>query len=1040
MQSRRQRLRGLRLLCACALLYVAPLAEASEYHGQVFCGGVPVPGATVLVTQGTNRFSTVTDRQGLYEFADLPDGTWKIRIEMRGFSALEGEVKVAADAPQGSWELKLLGLDQMLAEMRVTTSESKPPLKTRPSDIGEAIRKDAPKQDEASVPEAPRPQDDTVDRPSDGLLINGSESNAATSKYSLTPAFGNRRPGTKSLYTGGIGATVGNSIFDARPYALAGLPLPKASYSRLTTMFTLGGPLNIPHLMYHGPTFFVGYQGTRNHDAVIESGLVPTAAERNGDLSGLLDAQGQPVKIYNPTNGLPFTGLIPVSAQAQSLLKLYPLSNLADNSRYNYQTQVLNNTHADALQSRLDKTIGRKDLVYGGFGFRSLRSDSANLFNFRDTTNTLGIDTNMNWSHRFRHQYFALLGYRFSRLRTEVRPEFQGRENISGNAGITGNDQDPMNWGPPSLMFSGGIATLTDAQSLFNRNRTDAVSLNISTTQRHHTVTFGGDFRRQEFNEFSQQNPRGSFTFTGAATQAPGGTSANPVTASGSDLADFLFGVPDTSAVAYGNPDKYFRQSAYDAYITDDWRLRPELTINAGMRWEYGVPMTELYGRLVNLDITSGFARFAPVLGSSPTGPLTGTEYPSSLVRPDRRGFEPRIGISWRPLPASTLVIRGGYGIYRDTSIYLSSAESMSQQSPLSTSVSAASSAGCPLTLANGFINCSGTTSNTFAVDPNLRVGYVQTWQLIAQRDLPGAMVMTATYLGTKGTHGMQEFLPNTYPIGAENPCPACLAGFIYRTSNGNSTRQSGQIQLRRRLRSGFTATVDYTFAKALDNDSQVGASGHVTATTTTAGAESQPSAPPPTVAQNWLDLRAERGLSIFDQRHLVKAQIQYTSGMGIGGGTLLSGWRGTLLKQWTVLTQISAGSGLPETPIYLGVVPGTGVTGTIRPDLTGAPIYQASDGYFLNVAAYSEPLAGQWGTARRNSITGPSQFSLDAGLQRTFRLRDPLHLDVRMDATNLLNHTVFTSWNTTVNSTTFGLPSAANSMRSLQLTGRLRF
>jgi trimeric autotransporter adhesin len=1035
-----RQLRGLRLLCACALLYVAPMAMASEYHGQVFVGGVPVPGATVTVTQDTNRFTTVTDRQGLYEFADLVDGTWKIRIEMRGFLALEGEVLVTPNAPQGSWELKLLGLDQMLAQTQVTTPEGKPPLQTRAADTGDANRKDARKQDDVSAPEPAQLPDQADDRPSDGLLINGSVNNAATSPFALSSAFGNRRPGTKSLYTGGIGATVGNSVFDARPYALAGLALPKASYSRVTTVVTLGGPLNIPHLMYHGPTFFVGYQRTRDHDAAIESGLVPTAAERDGDLSGLLNAVGQPVTVFNPMTGLPFSGAIPVSSQAQALLKLYPLPNLADNSRYNYQTQVLNNIHTDALQSRLDKTIGRRDQVYGGFGFRSSRADNANLFNFRDTTNTLGIDTNVNWSHRFPRQYFVLVGYHFTRLRTETEPEFQGRENISGDAGITGNDQDPTNWGPPGLVFSSGIAVLTDALSLFNRNRTDAFSLNVTTTHRHHTVTFGGDFRRQDFNEFSQQNPRGIFTFTGAATQAGGSTSTNTATTSGSDLADFLLGVPDTSALAYGNADKYFRQSVYDAYITDDWRLLPELTINAGLRWEYGAPMTELFGRLVNLDIAPGFTAVAPILGSSSTGPLTGTKYPSSLVRPDRSGFEPRVGASWRPLPASTLVMRAGYGIYRDTSLYLSSAEMMAQQSPLSKSVSVANSAACPLTLANGFLNCAGTTSNTFALDPNLRVGYAQIWQLTAQRDLPGAIVMTATYLGTKGTRGMQEFLPNTYPIGATDPCNSCPTGFVYRTSNGNSTRHAGQIQLRRRLRRGFTASVDYTYAKALDNDSQLGAQGHVAATTTTTTtADTQP-IPAPTIAQNWLDLRGERGLSTFDQRHLVKAQIQYTSGMGMGGGTLLSGWRGTLLKEWTLLGQLSAGSGLPETPLYLATVPGTGVTGTIRPDLTGAPIYQASAGYFLNVAAYSAPAAGQWGTARRTSITGPDQFSLDASLQRTFRLRDPLHLDVRLDATNLLNHAVFNSWNTTVNSTTFGLPSAANSMRSLELSGRLRF
>ena len=106
-------------------------------------------------------------------------------------------------------------------------------------------------------------------------------------------------------------------------------------------------------------------------------------------------------------------------------------------------------------------------------------------------------------------------------------------------------------------------------------------------------------------------------------------------------------------------------------------------------------------------------------------------------------------------------------------------------------------SAACPQTLASGFNPCSSTTPNTFAVDPNFRVGYAQTWQLAVQSDLPGALQMTATYLGIKGTRGVQEYLPNTYPIGATNQCPACPIGFVYRASNGNSTREAGQIHSR---------------------------------------------------------------------------------------------------------------------------------------------------------------------------------------------------------------------------------------------------
>jgi hypothetical protein len=1039
MQSKRQRkaFAGLCLIGTLVLLHSAFIAWATEHHGQVFFRGAPVPGATVTVSEGDKQIKTVTDRQGLYEFPDLPDGEWKIKIELSGFSTLEGKVTVAPCAPEGAWELSLLGLDAILAQSQVTKPENPaqlPPVILPATAPGAGTQKTA----DGAVPVPPAPPDENAERSSDGLLINGSENNAATSPFAMAPAFGNRRQGVKDLYTGGIGAIVDNSVFDARPYSLTGLETPRDLYSRYTGMLTLGGPLNIPHLLHNGPNFFVGYQWTRDSDASSLSGLVPDPAERTGDLSNLLNAQGQPVTIYNPSTGAPTTGSIPVSPQAAALLSLYPLPNLAGNSRYNYQTEVLNSTHIDALQSRFNRSIGRRDQMHGGFGFRSSRGADTNLFGFLDTTNTLGFDTNVNWSHRYRHQIFVLLGYHFTRLRTEVRPAFDGRENISGAAGISGNDQSPANWGPPSLAFA-TIASLSDTESAFNRNRTDEVSLSVSTTMRRHEITFGGDFRKQEFNEYTERNPRGTFTFTGAATEAPASTSSGAAPATGSDLADFLFGVPDTSALAFGNADKYFRQPVYDAFITDDWRLRPTLTINPGLRWDYGAPMTELFGRLVNLDVAQGFSAVQPVLANNPTGSLTGGKYPASLVRPDRHGFEPRVGISWRPVPASTLVVRAGYGIYDDTSVYLSAVESMAQQAPLSTSVSVANSASCPLTLANGFSDCAGTTADTFAIDPNLRVGYAQDWQLQVQRDLPGALVMSATYLGTKGTHGMQEFLPNTYPIGASSSCPSCPVGFVYRTSGGTSTREAGQIQLRRRLRGGFAGSINYTFSKALDDDAQVGAQGHAAVTNSTNLTPPAPS-PSPSIAQNWLNLRGERGLSTFDQRHLVKAQLQYTTGMGLGGGTLMSGWRGRLLKEWTAMSQISAGSGLPETPIYLAVVPGTGVANTIRPDLTGAPVNHAPSGYFLNDSAFAAPAVGEWGSARRDSITGPRQFSLDSSLSRTFRLRTRFNLDVRADATNLLNHPVFSGWNTTVNSTTFGLPAGTNATRSLQITTRLRF
>ncbi|HEY2470353.1 MAG TPA: carboxypeptidase regulatory-like domain-containing protein [Terracidiphilus sp.] len=987
------------LLC----LGTAPFARASKYYGQVTFGGLPIPGVTVTATHDGKTISVTSDEGGVFHFDDLPDGQWKIEVKMQCFESIDADVTVAPNMSSAKWELKLLPNDKLeaLAKAPPPVPPATPALKTSSEKKPEA---NAAQQQS----EMPKPPEDNNTQSSDGLLVNGSVNNAATSQFSLNQAFGNRRFNTRSLYNGGFALVLDNSALDARQYSLTGFSTPKPAYDRITAGFTVGGPIKIPHLLPRGPNFFAGYRWTRDHNALTYPALVPTLDQRAGIL--------------------PDGTTVAISPQAAALLNLYPLPNVTGNPSYNFQVPVLNSSHEDVAQARLDKTIGRRDQLWGNFNLDSTRAGGVSLFRFVDTTDTLGLNTSVDWTHRLNQHLFINMAYHFSRLRTLIRPEFENKQNISGAAGIAGNDQDPTNWGPPTLSFNSGIASLTDGNSTFNRNRTDGFSGSVNVYHGHHNITAGGDLRKQEFNDFFQQNPRGSFSFTGATT--------------GSDFGDFLIGVPYASSIAFGNADKYFRQAVYDVYATDDWRILPILTINAGGRWEYGAPMTELKDRLVNLDVAPGFAQAQPVLASDPVGSVTGQKYPSSLVRPDYSGFEPRIGISWRPIPASTIVIRGGYGIYHDTSVYLTPMLQLAQQAPLSKSVKEQNSPQCPLTLANGFTNCGTTTPDTFAIDPNFRVGYAQTWQVSVQRDLPWALQMVVTYLGVKGTHGVQEFLPNSYPYGGVNPCPDCPVGFLYEATGGNSTRQSGQVQLRRRLRAGFAASLLYTWSKSIDDDAALGGLGHQSSASQTEfnAGSSASSSPSVEITQDWLDLKAERSLSSFDQRHLLNLQAQYTTGQGLEGGSLLGGWRGRALKEWTVLTQLNVGTGLPETPVFPLAVPGTGWIGPLRPDLTGAPLYASQNGTHVNSAAFAAPTAGTWGTAGRNSITGPNTFSFDSSMQRTFRPNKHFYLDVRIDATNLLNHAVFSSWNTTVQSAQFGLPQSVNSMRSLQATMRVRF
>ena len=1044
---------------ALASLAVCALTGA-EHRGQVKFGGLPVPGAAVTVTQGDKKFNAVTDDQGLYEFPDLPDGIWNLEVNMLCFSPIKQEVAVTSGAPVAQWELKLLPFEEIKASApppppaAPSTASAAPAANTAPAanagpapttaNAAPSPRNDKKGKGKSAAPAAPAngqqsfqradvnsagdgaraPADSTpasstnelTPSNNDGFLINGSVNNGAASPFAQSAAFGNNRRGFRSLYNGNVGFVLGNSALDARNFSLNGQNTPKPAYNHLQGMFSYGGPLKLPKQVMTNktPNFVVNYQLVRNRNASTPTYQMPTLLERGGDFSQTIGPAGQLLQIIDPTTGLPFPNdAIPqsrISPTATSLLRFYPLPNFGANARYNYQVGLVGTGDQDNLQTRLSKNLNNKNQIFGTFAFQRADSTSPNVFAFTDSTNILAFDATANWSHRFTNRLFGTFLFEYSRQSVRITPFFANKVNVSGEAGITGNNQEPQNWGPPNLNFTGGTASLTDANDSFARNQTARFMYNLYWNHRSHNMQTGLDVRRQQFNQLSQQNPRGSFTFTGTTTGV------------GYDFASFLLGVPDTSAIAFGNADKYLRATSWNGYFTDDWRVNSGFTLNAGIRYEYGTPIVEKYGRLVNLDIAPGYTAIAPVVANNPVGPLTGLRYPDSLVNPDKHGIEPRIGFAWHPILASSLVIRGGYSISFDSGIYNAIAGQMAQQSPLSKSLSVQNSASNPLTITNGFNAPPNTFTNTFAVDPNFRAGYAQNWQLWVQRDLPYALMVNANYTGIKGTRARQLFYPETYPVGAVNPCPTCPSGYAFLDSNGNSTRHALSAQLRRRLHNGFTSSLQYTWSKSID-DAALGGHG---------GAY--------LIAQNWLDLAAERALSNFDQRHLLNFSMQYSTGVGRWGGTLLDGWRGAVVKDWTITSTLTAGSGLPLSPLYPSPLRGTGASGPLRPEYTGQPLYAAPSGFFLNPAAYAAPPFGQFGNAGRNTITGPKVFTVNAQMQRTFRISERVNTDLRFDANNVLNHVTYQSWNTTFGNAQFGLPTLANAMRTLQATLRVRF
>jgi hypothetical protein len=940
-------------------LAVAVSLTAAEYHGIVTFGGLPLPGVTITATQGNKTLTTSTDERGQFSFADLHNGNWSLRAQKLGFSLVIQDVS-AGDTLQGVLiDLKVLPLDQIEAP---ATGQSA-----------------AFQQPQAAAEPTPEITSELTERAEDGLLINGSAVNGAITQIAQSPAFGNARRNGRPLYNYALALVDGNSILNAANYSLTGQRTIKPPFNNMTGIASFGGPIRIPHLTNGDrSSFSVTYSRLENRSSSVYTGLMPSAAQRAGD-------------------GLPASQISP---QALALLQYYPLPNFDGGSRYNFQVPLIANTHTDNFQVGMNKSFRRKNYVSGGLVLMDTRGDSNSQFNFLDLNRSFGINASAAYRRTFTSRFFGTLSFTFSRFSNRLDPFFANRDNVSGAAGITHNNQDPLNWGPPSLQFNqSSIAGLSDGTASAVHNQTSAVGYTSSWNHHGYNITFGGDYRRQQFNTIAQSNPRGTFTFNGAAT--------------GFDFADFLLGIPDASAIAFGNADKYLRAAQPDLFSQDDWKIASGLTLQLGIRWEYSSPLTEKYGRLVNLNIAPGFSAITPVVANTD---------PRPLIRPDYRGIEPRLGLAWRPFAASSLVVRAGYAISYNTQVYQPFANQMVQQSPLSTSLNIANSAATPLTLANGFYAPPNVTTNTIAVDPNFRIGYAQVWNLVMNRDLPADMQMVATYTGTKGTHQLQAFAPNTYPTGPVSP-----SGYVYYTSGGNSTRESGALELRRRLHNGFAATVRYTYSKSIDDAALLGGGG--------LGSGSLG-----VVAQNRLNLEGERGLSTFDQRHLANLQLQYSPGMGLGGGTLLSGWSGRLVKDWTLVDAITLGSGLPLTPVSSLLCPGTGIPCSVRADYTGASLYDAPVGAFLNPAAVTTPVPGQWGNAGRDSMTGPGQFSMSGSTSRAFRLNERFTLNLRIDASNPLNHVVVTQLNTTVTNQLFGLPLTVNPMRTLTTTMRLTF
>ena len=858
---------------------------------------------------------------------------------------------------------------------------------------------------------------------------------------------------------GSIFYTYGGSALDAKSYSLNGQPESKASYNQNRFGVTVGGPLNIPHI-YNGGTktfIFGNYTGSRSTNPYDIFSTVPTAVERAGDFSSLLGGPN-PVQLLDPVTRaiIPNNQITAINPAAAQLLSFIPLPNLPGDSQ-NFHFVSASPTDSDTGFVRFNHNFGAQQ---AGFGNRAARqqqrrqqqnqkkedehwSQSINaMFVFNNIRNSVlnpfpglgGRQSTKNYNASFGHTavkglFLNSLRFTYNRSGIKTANNFTNQNNIEGQLGINGVSQRPADFGLPNINLSPEFSSLQDLTPVLRTSQTYTISDSMSLTRGKHGWSWGGDFRRQLVDTSNANNARGTFLFTGGATLDPANVN-NPLARV--PFADFLLGFAQETSLQSGANEYNFRSRTFDLYVQDNWRIAKNLTFNLGVRYEYVSPFIELNNQLVNLDVAPDFSAVAPVLPGQ-IGPITGKKFPDGLVNPDRNNFAPRLGVAWKPLQKT--VVRAGYGINYNIGQYGQMATQLGFQPPFADAQTNPASTLTSLTLQNGFptaIASPNRITNTYAVDPNYRLAYVQSWNLNIQQEIKTSIVVNIGYTGSKGTHLDIVRAPDQLPDGGPRfaactpTITSCVQPFLFESSEGSSILHQGTLRVRKRLRNGLSLGGTYIYSKSIDDASSIGGGATV-------------------VAQNDLDIAAERGLSSFDQRQRLVADYLYDLPFGKDRKWLTSnGVAQTLFGGFALSGNMTLGSGFPFSPRFFGAETdlSRGVTGAERPDLVvGQSIQLAHPTLqdWFNTAAFVAP-AGVFGTAGRNTIIGPGTVSFNMAISKTVQMKEMQSMELRLSANNVFNTANFTSIDTAFGSQTFGQVIAAAPMRTAQFTARYRF
>ena len=1112
---RRTLFAGLTSLLLCAPCFAQTLGTIT---GEVKDStGAVIPGATVtVVNKATNATRpTATNEVGLFDLPALPPGLYTVKCELEGFRTSTRDVEL-----QVQQTVKVnFTLEQGTVSEMVTVTGQSPLVETQNATIGTVIENrrivELPlngrnylqlvalspnvSAEFAGAGQSGTRQGGT--RSTQQLSISGQrrEFNYYTldgvdntdvnfNTYIFLPSvdaleefkvqtgvysaeFGREasqvnvvtKSGTNRLH-GTVFEFHRDDALDARPYAFnaqqAAAPKPPFKWDQYG--YTLGGPVWQNHIF-----FMSNFEGYRDRKQFQTPYSVPSAAMRRGDFSELLANLGAINSQTGQRNGIivdptkcsvvgstrtcdPFPGnIIPsnrLDATAKQLLEFYPEPNngtgglvnnylsLQDRSINKYQCTQRIDYQQTSMAWMGRYSYGTEDEVMPALKLNGTKL--ATHVHQVALGNTWTLSSNVVNEFRFGYNYF------FNTFGRELSFE----RNVVKELNIPGLNPDlpPEAWGIPAVPITGFSAFGDSTEGPYtNRNHAYEFNDNLAWIKGRHSFKVGGGIRYDMYNQVGNQFARGNFQFQNIAT--------------GYAFADFMTGYIQQAESAVALAVTKFRALSQAYYFTDTWKMRSDMTLDFGLRYEYTPPWFDANGTLMNAsipfhdttpnvqdpshhpvlvrigsgDVYEGTVlRFAPNIQVARDGRLG-----DRLISDDKKNFAPRLGWAWSP--SEKWSYRAGTGIFymqdtgnprfdmarnlsgRKRDNTLATAPDLTFQVPFR-GVGSANDCGVAPPLV--------CLSNVYVLGnmPNRKTPYMLQYLFNVQRELNTSTALEVGYLGSHSYRlermfDWNETIPGTIgTVQSRKPYPEYTK--VQEIGNvAEAKYNSLAVKLTRRLHDGLSLLGGYTLSKSTDNGSGI---------RTLDGDTLFP--------QNSYCLDCEWGLSVFDVRHRFVTSVLYELPFGGSKPYLQSGAGAAILGGWQLSAIVSISSGFPRTA-YTGTdVSNTG-GGQDRPNVVAGqdpnlPADERTPARWFNTSAFVTQASGTWGNAGRNTFFGPGISTLDASIIRNFPIKNH-SLQFRFEMFNALNQPVWGDPNTTLSSPLYGsITSTRKPMREMQV------